>query len=89
MKINRDVSRVITRMLDRYTDEVETSPLKANTKRTYLLHAENFVKWLHDDFEPGGTLTGQRRRSRTAQVEAAGSFYPAQPSVTRWSDRYR
>ena len=32
MKINRDVSRVITRMLDRYTDEVETSPLKANTK---------------------------------------------------------
>ena len=66
MKINRDVSRVITLMLDRYTQEVKTSPLKANTKKTYLLHAENFVKWLHDDFEPGGTLTGRRRRSGTA-----------------------
>ena len=24
-----------------------------STKRTYLLHAENFVRWLSDDFNPG------------------------------------
>lgn len=39
--------------LKRYKREVEQSKLKPSTKRTYLLHASNFVRWLQGDFSPG------------------------------------
>ena len=46
--------------LERYLQEVDAKPLAFTTKVTYKLHASNFVRWLHGDFEPGGNV--QRRR---------------------------
>ena len=42
--------------LERYRREVGRTGLAPATKRTYLLHAENFVRWLDDDFVPGAKL---------------------------------
>ena len=39
--------------LEIYRAEVDESDLAPDTKRTYLRHAETFVRWLHDDFVPG------------------------------------
>ncbi len=42
--------------LARYREEVEASKLRPSAKRTYLLHAGHFVRWLDDEFRPGGIL---------------------------------
>lgn len=34
--------------------------LTESTARTYLLHANNFVKWCKDDFVPGGRNQGKQ-----------------------------
>lgn len=39
-----------------YRREVEASQLAPATKRTYLHHAETFVRWMRGDFEPGGRV---------------------------------
>jgi hypothetical protein len=40
-----------------YERLVSAQPLmQPKTKRTYLLHSENFVRWLEGDFVPGATL---------------------------------
>ncbi len=36
-----------------YEKEVQASNMTPSAKRTYLLHAEHFVRWLKDDFVPG------------------------------------
>ncbi len=46
--------------LERYRREVEGTGMAPATKRTYLTHSENFVRWLADDFTPGGSI-GRRR----------------------------
>lgn len=54
--------RHVIEALKRYEREVEQSKLKPSTKRTYILHANNFVRWLKGDFTPGGTIgQGQGR----------------------------
>ena len=52
-KLSPGMMESVKRALQIYVNEVENSPLMPLTKRTYLLHAENFVRWLDDDFEPG------------------------------------
>ena len=42
--------------LEAYREEVEASELSPDAKRTYLRHAETFVRWLGGDFVPGGSL---------------------------------
>ena len=42
--------------LEVYRKEVEASDLAPDTKRTYMRHAETFVRWLHGDFEPGSRI---------------------------------
>ena len=48
----------VLRALERYRELVgareSDGSLKANTAKTYVLHAERFVRWLHGDFDPGG-----------------------------------
>ncbi len=39
----------------KYEAEVEAAPLAPASKKTYLLHAGNFVRWLRGEFEPGAT----------------------------------
>ena len=40
--------------LEGYREAVEATLLANDTKRTYLRHAETFVRWLEGDFRPGG-----------------------------------
>jgi len=44
----------VTAALEQYRQAVEKSNLAPATKRTYLQHAESFVRWLDGGFEPGG-----------------------------------
>jgi len=52
--LNPDTEKEIKEALEVYREEVERAPLAKDTKKTYLLHAGNFVRWLCGDFEPGG-----------------------------------
>gem|GEM_PF-2680771 len=38
---------------ERYRAEVMSASLADSSRRTYLVHAENFVRWLGGDFQPG------------------------------------
>ena len=51
-KVNPDVLEAIVYAFNQYIDEVLATELASSTKRTYLTHALNFVRWLDDDFEP-------------------------------------
>lgn len=57
MKTNIDILQEIERLYDQYHDEIETLTEKGvimeNTKKTYLLHSYNFVRWCKGDFTPG------------------------------------
>ncbi len=53
-KISQDCLAQVLSALERYKREVSTANLAGTTKSTYTLHADNFVRWLNDDFEPGG-----------------------------------
>ena len=46
----------VRQALRRYVSEVEASPLKQSSKWNFVLHAENFVRWLEDSFNPGSRL---------------------------------
>ncbi|MCY4547710.1 MAG: hypothetical protein OXC28_05025 [Defluviicoccus sp.] len=56
MKIRPECLGEVQHALEKYREIVERTALAPNTKHTYLLHAENFVRWLRDEFEPGRTL---------------------------------
>ena len=59
MKISIEAIGEIRRALEQYNVVVDHAELSESTKNTYLLHAENFVRWLQDDFEPGSRATGR------------------------------
>jgi len=40
--------------LEEYRRTAESAELTKSTKKTYLTHSENFVRWLEGKFEPGG-----------------------------------
>lgn len=44
--------------LQRYRAQVEAASIADNTKKTYLDHAERFVRWLDGDFLPGSRRGG-------------------------------
>lgn len=52
-KIDPEVAVQVREYLVLYLDDVRQAPLAPSTKRTYSLHAENFVRWIEGDFEPG------------------------------------
>lgn len=62
IRISRQALDEIERALEQYREllsELEDGGvLKDNTRKTYLLHSENFVRWLRDEFDPG-----ERKRS--------------------------
>ena len=55
-KIKNDALLQVQGALDRYEKEVEATNCTPKTKETYILHAQHFVRWLDDDFEPGAKL---------------------------------
>lgn len=58
MKTSMELINEIERLYQQYEKEVieaeKCGYLQANTRRTYLLHSGNFIKWCKDQFEPGG-----------------------------------
>ena len=58
-KVSSEVLRAVRDALGKYEAEISDTPMTRNTKKTYILHAEHFVRWLNDDFEPGATLKKQ------------------------------
>jgi hypothetical protein len=59
MNIIFEAFREIRDALDRYEQAVSETDCTDSTKQTYILHAQHFVRWLNDDFEPGRTLDGR------------------------------
>ena len=60
-KVSRDCLVQILSAIELYKNEVNSTPMKVSSKNTYILHADHFVRWLQDDFEPGVTLKNRRR----------------------------
>ena len=55
-KVNAETLKRVQDALEKYEMEVSDAPLSPNSKKTYILHARNFVRWLDDDFEPGSSF---------------------------------
>ena len=55
-KIGQQALKEVKIVLERYETEVKRSKLRPESKRTYLIHARHFVRWIEGDFTPGGTL---------------------------------
>ena len=53
MHVSSKALQEIETALREYEREVQASKMTPSTKHTYLLHTENFVKWLKGDFVPG------------------------------------
>ena len=56
MKISTKAVQEVEEALELYKRVVKAANLAENTEKTYVLHSENFVRWLKDDFEPGRRL---------------------------------
>ena len=54
-KVSQDCLAQVLRALESYEAEVNAAPLTRSTKQTYILHADHFVRWLQDKFEPCST----------------------------------
>ena len=52
-KLSQDALSRVQAALRDYIAEVEASKLRPKAKGTYIRHAQTFVRWLDDDFEPG------------------------------------
>ena len=65
-KVSPEILATIQEAYERYVSEVESSDLTPESKLTYLGHAQQFVRWLDDDFEPGETK--RRRGIRTSPI---------------------
>jgi hypothetical protein len=53
MRVSKKTLDEIEAALREYEKEVELSNMTVSSKQTYLLHSENFVKWLRGEFTPG------------------------------------
>jgi Tfp pilus assembly protein PilX len=53
MRVSSEALQEIEAALREYEQEVESSNMTPATQHTYLLHSENFVKWLKGEFVPG------------------------------------
>jgi len=58
MRASQEFMKELDKLYQTYEQEVTEKSkiglLAGNTKKTYLLHSENFVKWCRNDFVPGG-----------------------------------
>jgi len=57
MRADRNIINELERLLEEYEIEIERKRkagiLENKTAKTYLLHANNFVRWCKGDFVPG------------------------------------
>jgi len=50
----------INRLLADYLQEIEQSDLKPLSAQVYQVQSKNFVRWINDDFQPGGVKKGKK-----------------------------
>lgn len=60
-KISGESLSQVQAALENYEEAVNATLMTEQSKKTYLLHSKNFVRWLDDDFEPGATLRQTNR----------------------------
>lgn len=53
MKIGFEALGEVKDALTLYKRKVDDTNMTESTKKTYTLHAENFVRWLEGNFQPG------------------------------------
>ena len=57
IRINRTALDEVEKALEQYRELLASleaeGTLKPSAAKTYILHSENFVRWLKDDFDPG------------------------------------
>ena len=54
-KVKRETLEETKDAFERYKKAVNgSSGLTEKTKKTYISYVDQFVRWLDDDFEPGG-----------------------------------
>ncbi|MCF0055132.1 hypothetical protein [Dyadobacter sp. CY356] len=56
MKTNSQHLARINDLLVQYKQEIEGTTMKPLSKKTYTIHAQNFVRWISGEFVPGGNL---------------------------------
>ncbi len=54
MKTNEVTLSEIERLLKLYIKEIEDSSLKPLSAQMYQVQSVNFVRWINDEFTPGG-----------------------------------
>ena len=59
-QIGSEALRDVHAAFDKYVALVQQSAMEESAKKTYLVHAYNFVRWLGDDFTPGARLASER-----------------------------
>lgn len=64
MTMSSSALREVEEAFRRYEAEVEESNMTPESKKTYLLHSRNFIRWLRGDFRPGDRLAGSGRVRR-------------------------
>lgn len=53
MKLSAFSMKEVEAALEKYHAVVHAAKMAKTTEKTYLLHADNFVRWLKGEFEPG------------------------------------
>jgi len=53
MRISSQALKEVEAALEQYHRDVAQAGLAQTTAKTYLTHADDFVRWLKDDFVPG------------------------------------
>lgn len=61
-KLSPDCLDAVREALSDYIEDVNSTLLTNSTKETYTYHANNFVRWLYDDFVPGESKEQARAR---------------------------
>lgn len=56
MKVSPELLKQLNELLDTYTQDVKSAGLEPSTEKTYLLHADHFVRWCNGEFVPGARL---------------------------------
>lgn len=58
--VNAEVLAIIQKAVEQYCQVVQESELSEESKKTYIEHPNNFVRWLKGEFEPGGSVRARR-----------------------------
>ena len=59
-KVSPEVLEMVQKALAQYVLVIKESELSEESKKTYIEHPYNFVRWLDDKFEPGGSVRARR-----------------------------